>query len=124
MDPKLLTSIVNVSSGRCFASEVFNPHPGVVPTAPASRGYSGGFGSALILKVRQLSFSYLPRSRRTYVTNVTQDLNLAIDLAKASDSPLPLGSETVEMYTKIVESGLAEKDFSVAYAYLGGKKVD
>jgi 3-hydroxyisobutyrate dehydrogenase len=51
VDPKLLASIVNVSTGRSWSTEVYNPCPGVVETAPASKGYAGGFGSALILKV-------------------------------------------------------------------------
>ena len=50
MDPKILAGIINTSSGRCWSSEVYNPYPGVVETAPASRNYSGGFGADLMLK--------------------------------------------------------------------------
>jgi 3-hydroxyisobutyrate dehydrogenase len=30
MDPKLLSSIINTSSGRCWSTEVYNPCPGKV----------------------------------------------------------------------------------------------
>mmetsp|Transcript_22582 Transcript_22582/g.58974 ORF Transcript_22582/g.58974 Transcript_22582/m.58974 type:complete len:334 (+) Transcript_22582:44-1045(+) len=99
VDPKLLASIVNVSTGRSWSTEVYNPCPGVVETAPASRGYTGGFGATLILK----------------------DLNLAIDAAEASATKLPLGVAAANLYSDIVEKGLGENDFSVAYPYLAGK---
>lgn len=47
----MLAKILNMSSGRCWSSEVYNPVPGVVEGVPSSRGYEGGFGSALMLKV-------------------------------------------------------------------------
>lgn len=40
MDPELLAKIINVSSGRCWSSETYNPVPGVLPNSAASRGYS------------------------------------------------------------------------------------
>jgi hypothetical protein len=40
-DPKVLASIVNTSSGRCWSSDTYNPVPGVLPTVPSSREYSG-----------------------------------------------------------------------------------
>lgn len=39
LDPKLLASIINSSSGKCWASEMYNPVPGVVEKVPASRDY-------------------------------------------------------------------------------------
>ncbi|XP_014680410.1 PREDICTED: 3-hydroxyisobutyrate dehydrogenase, mitochondrial-like, partial [Priapulus caudatus] len=50
LDPKLLAKILNMSSGRCWSSEVYNPCPGIVEGVPSSRNYEGGFGSALMLK--------------------------------------------------------------------------
>jgi hypothetical protein len=35
---------------RCWSSEVNNPCPGALEGVPASRGYTGGFASALMLK--------------------------------------------------------------------------
>jgi 3-hydroxyisobutyrate dehydrogenase len=45
LDPKVLSQMMAVSTGRSWATEVCNPWPGVLENAPASRGYSGGFGS-------------------------------------------------------------------------------
>lgn len=100
VEPSLLADIVNKSTGRSWSTEVYNPCPGVVETAPANRDYSGGFGSALILK----------------------DLNLAIDAAEACGAQLPLGPIAAKLYAHMVDQGLGEKDFSVAYKYLNELK--
>lgn len=69
LDPKVLSDIMVKSSGRNWSLEVYNPWPGVQETVPASRGYTGGFGSALMLK----------------------DLGLAAEASIASGSAVPLG---------------------------------
>ena len=51
IDAKMLAKILNMSSGRCWSSEVYNPCPGVLEGVPASNGYAGGFGTALMTKV-------------------------------------------------------------------------
>ena len=51
LDPKVLTKVLNVSSGRCWSTEVYNPCPGVLDGVPANRDYEGGFGTALMTKV-------------------------------------------------------------------------
>lgn len=43
-----------MSTGRCWSSELYNPYPGVLPNVPASNNYQGGFGSALMRKVRYI----------------------------------------------------------------------
>lgn len=55
IDPKVLSSIMNTASGRCWSSEVYNPCPGVIETVPASKGYEGGFACELMLKDLGLS---------------------------------------------------------------------
>ncbi|HEY6611987.1 MAG TPA: 3-hydroxyisobutyrate dehydrogenase, partial [Pseudomonas sp.] len=50
VDPQVLAGIINTSSGRCWSSDTYNPFPGVMDNVPAARGYSGGFGSDLMLK--------------------------------------------------------------------------
>ncbi len=45
VDPAKLAGIVNTSTGKCWSSEVYNPVPGICPTAPASREYAGGFAT-------------------------------------------------------------------------------
>lgn len=54
LDPKLLAKILNMSSGRCWSSEVYNPVPGVLEGVPSSNNYKGGFGTALMTKVNIL----------------------------------------------------------------------
>ena len=39
LDPKLLASILNSSSGRCWSSELYNPVPGVTENVPAGNNY-------------------------------------------------------------------------------------
>ena len=51
LDPKMLAKILNMSSGRCWSSEVYNPCPGVLDGVPSSNQYKGGFGTALMTKV-------------------------------------------------------------------------
>jgi 3-hydroxyisobutyrate dehydrogenase len=76
LDPKVLSDIMSKSSGRNWSLEVYNPWPGVQETSAASRGYSGGFGSALMLK----------------------DLGLAAEAALATGSAIPLGELARNLY--------------------------
>lgn len=98
LDPKNLAEMINSSTGRCWPSEVNNPVPGVVETAPASRGYEGGFGVSLMHK----------------------DLRLALTAAKESGTPLTLGEPARGVY-KDVEESHRGKDFSVVYQWLQTK---
>jgi len=100
MDPKKLAGIFNTSTARCWSSDTYNPCPGVIETAPASRGYTGGFGSALMLK----------------------DLGLAIEAAKAAGTPLALGGLAHQLYALLVAQGYGGKDFSVFYDFLQAPK--
>ncbi|KAJ5643474.1 Dehydrogenase multihelical [Penicillium longicatenatum] len=98
LDPKALADMINSSTGRCWPSEVNNPVPGVVETAPASRDYNGGFGVALMHK----------------------DLRLALTAAEKSGTPLVLGDHAREVYNA-VEAAHRGKDFSVVYQWLQQK---
>jgi len=99
MDPKLLTQIMATATARCWALDTYNPCPGVFEGVPASNGYAGGFGSALMNK----------------------DLGLAMDAAKANDASTPLGQLANQIYTQMSNEGWAEKDFSSAYEWLQKK---
>ncbi len=90
MDPKILAGIINTSSGRCWSSEVYNPYPGVVETAPASREYTGGFGADLMLK----------------------DLGLATEAAKVAKAPVTLGATAQQLYQTFSNQGQGGLDFS------------
>ena len=90
MDPKVFAGIVNTSSGRCWSSDTYNPYPGVIDGAPASRGYTGGFGADLMLK----------------------DLTLVTDAAKSARHPVLLGALAQQIYQKHSVDGNGAKDFS------------
>ena len=76
MDAKTLAGIINTSSGRCWSSEINNPYPDVLENAPASRGYTGGFGSDLMLK----------------------DLGLATEAARLAKQPVMMGAAAQQLY--------------------------
>lgn len=90
MDAKVLAGIINTSSGRCWSSEINNPYPDVLENAPASRGYSGGFGSDLMLK----------------------DLGLATEAARLSKQPVMLGAAAQQLYQAFSLQGHGGLDFS------------
>lgn len=90
MDAKTLAGVINTSSGRCWSSDTYNPFPGVVENAPASRGYSGGFGSDLMLK----------------------DLGLATEAAKQVRQPVILGALAQQLYQSFSAQGHGGLDFS------------
>jgi 3-hydroxyisobutyrate dehydrogenase len=101
LDPKVLASVINVSTGKCWPSEVNNPVPGVVETAPATRDYEGGFGIGLMRK----------------------DLRLAMLAAKEAGAELPLAEKASEVYeTAEQQDSCKGRDFSVVYRWLGGKE--
>ncbi|OXU25801.1 hypothetical protein TSAR_007964 [Trichomalopsis sarcophagae] len=102
LDPKILTDIVNTSTGRCWSSEVNNPVPGISPTVPSSNDYAGGFGTSLIAK----------------------DLGLAQAAATRAKSPIALGSLSHQIYRTMEAHGLGGKDFSVVYPFIRGENVN
>ena len=94
LEPARLSEIMSKSSGRNWPLEVYNPCPGVMPGVPASRGYSGGFASALMLK----------------------DVGLAVDAAAALGVATPLGLLARQLYQEHGDRGNGQLDFSSVYA--------
>ncbi|WP_095105746.1 3-hydroxyisobutyrate dehydrogenase [Pseudomonas sp. Irchel 3E20] len=90
IDTQVLAGIINSSTGRCWSSEAYNPWPGVVETAPASRGYTGGFGAELMLK----------------------DLGLATEAARQAHQPVVLGAVAQQLYQAMSLRGEGGQDFS------------
>ncbi len=90
MDAKTLAGVINTSSGRCWSSDTYNPFPGVLDNVPSSRGYSGGFGSDLMLK----------------------DLGLATEAAKQVRQPVILGALAQQLYQSFSAQGHGGLDFS------------
>jgi 3-hydroxyisobutyrate dehydrogenase len=97
MDPKLLASIINSSSGRCWSTDTYNPCPGVLPNTPASRDYTGGFGVSLMAK----------------------DMGLAVNAASETKSTVLLASVAHQVYNQVMATpGFENKDFSSVFKWL------
>ncbi|MEE7560802.1 NAD-binding protein, partial [Xanthomonas sp. Kuri4-2] len=90
LDPQVLSQMMAVSTGRSWATEVCNPWPGVLENAPASRGYSGGFGNDLMLK----------------------DLGLVAEAAVQAGAAIPLGELARNLYAINSRAGNGALDFS------------
>ncbi|QYX45817.1 3-hydroxyisobutyrate dehydrogenase [Pseudomonas tussilaginis] len=90
IDTKVLAGIINSSTGRCWSSDTYNPWPGIIETAPASRGYTGGFGAELMLK----------------------DLGLATEAARQAHQPVIMGALAQQLYQTMSLRGDGGKDFS------------
>jgi 3-hydroxyisobutyrate dehydrogenase len=90
LDPAVLSEIMKQSSGGNWALNVYNPWPGVMETAPASRNYEGGFLTNLMFK----------------------DLGLAMDLSQQSASPVPMGSAARSLFSLHKAKGNGTLDFS------------
>ena len=98
LDAKALSQMMAVSTGRSWATEVCNPWPGVLENAPASRGYTGGFGSDLMLK----------------------DLGLAVEAAMATGATIPLGELARNLYAMNRQAGRGGLDFSSVVKLVAG----
>lgn len=98
MDPGVLAGIINTSSGRNWSSDTYNPYPGVMDNVPASRGYSGGFGTDLMLK----------------------DLGLATEAARQSRQPVILGGLAQQLYQTFSSQGNGALDFSAIIKLYNG----
>ncbi|MGL6048183.1 MAG: 3-hydroxyisobutyrate dehydrogenase, partial [Vogesella sp.] len=90
LDPAVLSDIMSKSSGSNWVLDRYNPWPGVMEAAPASRGYSGGFMSELMLK----------------------DLRLASETASQSQAANPMGSLAQQLFESHVAAGQGKLDFS------------
>ena len=90
LDPKVLSEIMRLSSGGNWALEVYNPYPGVMPNAPASNDYQGGFQVDLMSK----------------------DLGLAMDLSEQSGSATPMGTKARDLFNAHRDKGNGGLDFS------------
>ncbi|MFC5300419.1 3-hydroxyisobutyrate dehydrogenase [Azospira restricta] len=97
MDPKVLSEIMAKSSGRNWVLEVYNPCPGVMDSAPSSRGYAGGFGVDLMLK----------------------DLGLAVENSLSVGASVPMGALARNLYDLHSKAGNGGLDFGSIFNLLG-----
>ncbi|MBT8766837.1 3-hydroxyisobutyrate dehydrogenase [Metapseudomonas boanensis] len=91
LDPTTLAEIMRQSSGGNWVLERYNPWPGVMLNAPASKDYDGGFMAELMAK----------------------DLGLAQETAQHSLSSTPMGALALQLYRLLLKQGKGKKDFSV-----------
>jgi 3-hydroxyisobutyrate dehydrogenase len=90
LDPKVLSQIMNQSSGSNWTLDVYNPCPDVMENVPSSNDYQGGFMVDLMAK----------------------DLGLAMDTAVNSHSSTPMGALARSLYAMHAAAGNGSKDFS------------
>src|SRR5471030_172945 len=100
IEPNKLAGIINTSTGRCWSADTCNPYPNVLPNAPSSRGYTGGFGADLMLK----------------------DLGLAVDAARQVKQPILLGALAQQLYQTMSMQGLGGLDFSAIIKLYGSEE--
>jgi 3-hydroxyisobutyrate dehydrogenase len=90
LDAQKLFEISSKSSGQCWSMTAYCPIPGPVPASPANRDYQPGFSATMMLR----------------------DLKLSQDAAKTTGAHTQLGAHAATMYSRYVETGGAERDFS------------
>lgn len=99
MSPRVLADIFHTSTAQSAICDKWCPVPGIVPDAPSSHGYEGGFKVQLMRK----------------------DFNLAVEAAKRVGAKLVLGDIGLETYTRAMEDPRCrDLDSRVVYRYLGG----
>lgn len=90
LDASILSEIMRKSSGGNWSLEVYNPYPGVMSSAPASRNYEGGFLNKLMAK----------------------DLGLAKEASESTNSETPMGDLARKLYQDLINQGYEDLDFS------------
>ena len=90
MDPAVLSNIMSKSSGGNWVLNCYNPVPGIMENAPASRNYQGGF----------------------FVDLMCKDLGLAMDISQLGKSPVPMGSLAKSLFNLHQAQGKGALDFS------------
>ena len=90
LDASVLSEIMRKSSGGNWSLEVYNPYPGVMSSAPASRNYEGGFLNKLMAK----------------------DLGLAKEASESTNSETPMGDLARKLYQDLIHQGYEDLDFS------------
>lgn len=99
LDPRVLSNVFAAGTAQNNVCDRFNPCPGVVPDAPSSNGYQGGFKVQLMKK----------------------DISLAVDLAGSVGATLALGQRGLETYQAASnDPECVDRDSRVVFRYIGG----
>lgn len=100
LDLRVLSDVMSRSTGRNWVLEQYNPCPGVMDTAPASRDYAGGFAVDLMRK----------------------DLRLALENGCASGALTPLGALARSLFDLHAKGGAGGLDFSSVFRLLAPQR--
>ncbi len=98
LEAQKLWDISSTATARCWALNDYCPAPGPAPAAPSNRDYAPGFAAALMLK----------------------DLRIAMEAAQTAGALTPMGAQATQLYAMMAEAGMAERDFSAMFRFLGG----
>jgi 3-hydroxyisobutyrate dehydrogenase len=90
LDAQAFFDIASKSSGQNWSMTSYSPVPGLVPSAPSNRDFTGGFAGGLMLK----------------------DLRLAMQAAASAGAATPMGLRAEEIYSKYVSNYSSDRDFS------------
>lgn len=96
VDAKVLTEVIQKSSGQTWVMEHNHPVPGMVAKAASSRDYTAGFMTDLMAK----------------------DLGLVVMAGREQRVPLFTASAAFQLYRLASAQGLGRKDFSSVYTLL------
>ena len=96
LDPKVMSQIMQQSSGNNWTLQHYNPVPDVMPNVPSSNDYKGGF----------------------MVDLMNKDLNLAMNTASINHSVVPMGALAKSLYQLHALNGNGNKDFSSIFESL------
>jgi len=96
MNPKLLSDIVEVSSGNSWCVSPYNPRPGNKEGVPASRNWEGGFQVGLIKK----------------------DMALAMEAAKDGNANTDMAEFAIKYYADLEKKGYGQKDLGFVWHYI------
>ncbi len=90
LEPRTLFDIASKASGSCWAMLNHLPVPGIVETSAANRDFRPGFSAAMMVK----------------------DMGLSQEAAGLAGAATPLGAAATALYTRFVEAGHGELDYS------------
>ncbi|VUC37332.1 unnamed protein product [Clonostachys rosea] len=101
MDPRVLARIFGASTAQSTICDKWCPVPGVVPDAPSTHGYQGGFKVQLMQK----------------------DLSLALEAAQTVGAKMHLGSAGLDVYAGAArDPNCRDLDSRVVFRYIGGNE--
>ncbi|KCV73009.1 hypothetical protein H696_00559 [Fonticula alba] len=103
LDSARLAGVLNVSTGRSWSTDTYNPAPGALANEnlPANRDYAGGFANVLMNK----------------------DLGLALSAARREDVATPISDLAGRIYATLAEDpAYRGLDFGSVYKWLGSQK--